>query len=137
MSAITSAGFMRDSSRRNRRLYSETGTATHGGRRYNRSRKGAMRRWTLTVLVSLLGVACNTSSTTPTKAQATTVDPVPSPPSARPFTLLVVTHTTGFRHSSIAVAEPTIASLGDRSNLFSVRYCRNANDVAAMLTADA
>jgi len=96
-----------------------------------------MRRWTAAVLVSLLGAACNTSSTTPTKAQAAPVDPAPSPPSARPFILLVVTHTTGFRHSSIPVAEATIASLGDRSNLFSVRYCRNADDVATMLTADA
>src|SRR6185295_6164502 len=45
--------------------------------------------------------------------------------------------TTGFRHSSIQIAEQTLAALGDRSNLFNVRYCRNAGDVATMLTADA
>jgi type 1 glutamine amidotransferase len=59
------------------------------------------------------------------------------PPAQRPFTVLVVTHTTGFRHSSIAIAEQTIAALGDRSGLFSVQYCRNAGDVARLLTPDA
>ena len=67
-------------------------------------------------------------------APPTTASPVPTP---RPFTVLVVTHTTGFRHSSIPTAEQTIAALGDGTGLFNVRYCRNADDVASMLTADA
>lgn len=51
--------------------------------------------------------------------------------------LLVVTHTTGFRHSSIAIAETVLARLGDQSRLFTVTYCRNPADVARMLTPSA
>ena len=84
----------------------------------------------------VMAAACGGSSG-PTQASAT--GPIVGQPSPveRPFTLLVVTHTTGFRHSSIEIAERTLASLGDRSNLFNVRYCRNADDVSKMLTADA
>jgi type 1 glutamine amidotransferase len=48
--------------------------------------------------------------------------------------LLVVTHTTGFRHSSIAVAEPVIEALGRRSGAFTTEYCRTAEDVRRLLT---
>jgi type 1 glutamine amidotransferase len=56
----------------------------------------------------------------------------PSSPSAA--RVLVVTHTTGFRHSSIPVAESTLDMLGRTSGLFSVSFCRSADDVARMLT---
>jgi type 1 glutamine amidotransferase len=62
-------------------------------------------------------------------------DPVPSS-SALPV-VLVVTHTTGFRHSSIETAEATLDELARTSGRFSVAHCRNAPDVARMLTADA
>lgn len=57
----------------------------------------------------------------------------PSPGSS-PAKVLVVTHTEGFRHSSIAVAESTITALGARSNLFTTSFCRNRDDVVRMLT---
>jgi hypothetical protein len=59
----------------------------------------------------------------------------PVSPSGAHATGLVVTHTTGFRHSSIDVAEPTLAELG-RNNNFDVVFARNATDVAQLLTAD-
>jgi type 1 glutamine amidotransferase len=62
----------------------------------------------------------------------------PSPtPVSTPRRLLVVTHTEGFRHSSIPVAEATIAELGRRSGLFTTTLCRTAADVARMLTRSA
>src|SRR5437762_8381543 len=39
-----------------------------------------------------------------------------------PKKALVVTVTAGFRHSSISVAEKTLAMLGERSGIFSVDY---------------
>jgi type 1 glutamine amidotransferase len=47
--------------------------------------------------------------------------------------VLVVTHTEGFRHSSIPVAEATISMLGQTSGLFTTSFCRTAADVATML----
>src|SRR5262245_30176355 len=60
----------------------------------------------------------------------------PASPTATepPARVLVVTHTEGFRHSSIPIAEATIAELGQRSNLFSTTFCRTAEDVATMLS---
>ena len=49
--------------------------------------------------------------------------------------VLVVTHTTGFRHPSIPVAEATIESIGRTSGLFNVTYCRTGNEVRSMLSA--
>jgi uncharacterized protein len=51
--------------------------------------------------------------------------------------VLVVTHTEGFRHSSIPIAEATIGALGQRSGLFSTALCRTADDVRRMLTRSA
>jgi type 1 glutamine amidotransferase len=51
--------------------------------------------------------------------------------------VLVVTHTEGFRHSSIPIAETTIAMLGQSSGLFTTTFCRTAADVATMLTPSA
>jgi type 1 glutamine amidotransferase len=47
--------------------------------------------------------------------------------------LLVVTHTTGFRHGSIATAETVLRRLGDQSGVFSVTFCRTAEEVARLL----
>jgi type 1 glutamine amidotransferase len=48
--------------------------------------------------------------------------------------VLIVTHTEGFRHSSIPLAESTIESLGRATGLFTASYCRTAEDVARLLT---
>ncbi|MFQ3610296.1 MAG: ThuA domain-containing protein [Fimbriimonadales bacterium] len=51
--------------------------------------------------------------------------------------LLVVTHTAGFRHGdSIELGEKILASLGERSGIFAVDYCRNADEVQKMLTPE-
>ena len=58
--------------------------------------------------------------------------PGPSPtPSAR---LLVVTHTTGFRHDSIPAAEEALRQTGLQSGLFTTEFCRTAEDVRLRLT---
>lgn len=62
------------------------------------------------------------------------VSPTPAAPSRR---VLVVTHTEGFRHSSIPIAETTITMLGQRSGLFTTTLCRTADDVRRMLTPSA
>ncbi len=46
------------------------------------------------------------------------------PAEAAPKKILVVTTTTGFRHSSIPTAEKIIAQLGEQSGDFSVEYAR-------------
>ena len=43
--------------------------------------------------------------------------------------MLLVTYTTGFRHSSIPTAETAIERLGRTSGLFSVTFCRTGDDV--------
>lgn len=51
--------------------------------------------------------------------------------------LLVVTHTAGFRHTeAIEVGEPILKQLGEKSALFEVDYCRNAEEVKKMLTPE-
>lgn len=47
---------------------------------------------------------------------------------------MVVTHTAGFRHDSIPVAETIIAQLARTSGAFDVSFCRTAEDVRRMLT---
>lgn len=67
-----------------------------------------------------------------------TASPVsPTLPGVAPARVLVVTHTEGFRHSSIPVAESTLAQLGQRSGVFGVRFARTADDVARELTSGA
>jgi len=58
------------------------------------------------------------------------VAPTPAP-SKR---VLVVTHTAGFRHASIAAAETAIAAIGSSSGLYSTEFCRSEADVRARLT---
>jgi type 1 glutamine amidotransferase len=57
-------------------------------------------------------------------------------PAPAPKKLLVVSHAAGFRHSSIPTAEKTLAEIGEKSGAFTVDYCRNADDVKAMMTAE-
>lgn len=58
---------------------------------------------------------------------------MPTPvPSKR---LLVVTHTAGFRHSSIPIAESTLADLGASNGLYVTEFCRTEADVRSRLTA--
>lgn len=51
-----------------------------------------------------------------------------------PAHLLVVTHTTGFRHDSIPSAEAAIRQVGMDSGLFDVAFCRTAAEVRDRLT---
>jgi type 1 glutamine amidotransferase len=51
-----------------------------------------------------------------------------------PAHLLVVTHTTGFRHDSIASAEAALRQIGVDSGLFDVAFCRTAGEVRDRLT---
>lgn len=61
--------------------------------------------------------------------------PGPSPaPSKR---LLVVTHTAGFRHGSIPIAETTLAEIGSLSGLYQTELARTADDVRRLMTMDA
>jgi type 1 glutamine amidotransferase len=50
--------------------------------------------------------------------------------------MLVVTHTAGFRHSSIPVAQETLQDLGRRTGLWETELATNAEEVARMITAD-
>jgi type 1 glutamine amidotransferase len=77
----------------------------------------------------LVMVACGGGSS-PTSAPTGTPSPGPAPPKR----LLVVTHTAGFRHSSIAVAETTIANLGTANNLYVTEFSRTEAEVRARLT---
>jgi hypothetical protein len=58
-------------------------------------------------------------------------EPTPAPAKR----VLVVTHTAGFRHSSIPIAETTIAAIGTRNGLYQTEFCRDAADVQRRLTA--
>jgi type 1 glutamine amidotransferase len=90
-------------------------------------------RWPFAA-AAVLAVACSNS---PESMATAAVSPSPGEQQTpAPSTVLVITHTTGFRHDSIATAESTIAAIGARSN-FNVRYCRDAADVTRLLTADA
>lgn len=64
----------------------------------------------------------------------TATPPVPQSQPVPPARLLVVTHTAGFRHDSIPTAEATLRELGEVSRLYSVEYCRTADDVQRRMT---
>jgi uncharacterized protein len=81
--------------------------------------------------VVTLAVACGG----PRSAPGTGI-PVPSPASAAPKHLLVVTFTAGFRHSSISIAESTLRALGTSSGVYDTAFCRTDADVRAMLTSE-
>ncbi len=50
--------------------------------------------------------------------------------------ILVVSHTAGFRHSSIPTGEKTLTEIAEKSGQFTVEFCRTAEDVKAMLTPE-
>jgi type 1 glutamine amidotransferase len=50
--------------------------------------------------------------------------------------MLVVTHTAGFRHSSIPVAQETLQELGERTGLWETEFATNAEEVTQKITAD-
>jgi type 1 glutamine amidotransferase len=76
------------------------------------------------LVVIILTLACGGGPTAPAAQSAATQ-------AAR---VLVVTHTAEFRHDSIPIAETTIEQLGRDSGLFTVTFCRTADDVRRMLT---
>ena len=63
--------------------------------------------------------------------------PSPTGPAAPTKRLLVVTHTAGFRHGSIPIAETTLADIGSASGLYQTEFARTADDVKRLTTADA
>ena len=81
-------------------------------------------RWALVVLSLLAACSSQPASHGP-------LDAPTSPTTAATPTVLVVTHTAGFRHSSIAIAETTIEALGRSSGLFSVSFCPHRRGCAA------
>ncbi len=84
-----------------------------------------MTKW---VVVALIGLAaCASDSDAPGSPTAPS-----SPTAAR---VLVVTHTAGFRHSSIPLAEATLESLGRSSGVFTVTFCRSVDDVGRLLSS--
>src|SRR5260221_12703140 len=51
--------------------------------------------------------------------------------------ILMVTHTAGFRHDSIPLAEEVVKALGESpSGGWEVDYARTADDVKTMITAE-
>lgn len=85
------------------------------------------------VAAVLLLAAC---SSEPRSASDSPGAPTPPGP-GMPSRVLVVTHTTAFRHSSIPVAEATLESVGRTSGLFSVSFARTADDARRSLSAQA
>jgi type 1 glutamine amidotransferase len=84
-------------------------------------------------LLCVLAVVVPTCSCSSSKSAAVDTPLAPTPINS-PRRVLVVTHTEGFRHSSIPIAETTISSLGQSSGLFTTSFCRTAEDVTTMLT---
>ena len=91
--------------------------------------RGPSWLWVLATCVMVLSCSSDTRSRTETPASPTSID--------QPARVVVVTHTEGFRHSSIPIAEATIADIGRRSGIFSTTFCRTADDVATMLSPSA
>jgi len=92
-----------------------------------------MGRLTACGLCLALGVlltSCGNGGPTPPSQNP----PVTGPPSVAPSHLLVVTHTTGFRHDSIPSAESALRQIGLDSGLFDVAFCRTGDDVRDRLT---
>jgi hypothetical protein len=81
-------------------------------------------------LVLMAGIAVGVGLATALQANSKVASP------AKKKRLLIVTHTAGFRHSSIPTAEKTLTEIGERSGLFDVAYCRTKEDVEKMLTPE-
>ncbi len=80
-------------------------------------------------IVWAAGVACAQGPAAPT-----TTAP---PGSAALPRVVVVTHTTGFRHSSIDAAERVLPALGRDAGLFAVEFARTADDTRRLLAPGA
>jgi type 1 glutamine amidotransferase len=83
------------------------------------------------VVLALAATACGGADD-----PATAREPGPTP-LAPPATVLVVTHTAGFRHDSIPAAENALRQIGLESGLFQAEFCRTADDVRTRLTPGA
>ena len=88
-----------------------------------------LRRVECVLALALLMWSCSGDA-----GSSSPASPTPVSPARR---VLVITHTEGFRHSCIPVAEATISALGQRSGLFSTTFCRTADEVSRMLTRSA
>jgi type 1 glutamine amidotransferase len=86
----------------------------------------------LVLALVVLSPGCGSDRSRP-PAQTPT-GPGPASPAIAPAHLLVVTHTTGFRHDSIPAAEAALRQIGLDSGLFDVAFCRTAADVRERLT---
>jgi uncharacterized protein len=88
------------------------------------------------VAALVLSIACsNGGPGSPSRNSSTSTTTSTSAPPVTPAKrVMVVTHTTGFRHSSIEIAESTVKRLGDESRLYTTVFCRNGEDVGRMLT---
>ena len=94
-----------------------------------------MHRFRLAVIVgltlTLTVLACTGDNASPTSATTPAPAPAAQAPAKR---VLVVTHTTGFRHPSITTAESVLSRLGVDSGLFTTMFCRDQTDVSRLLT---
>lgn len=88
-------------------------------------------------IVALPLIACDRRDRAPQTTTPPATTPTPTPTPSSPKRLLVVTHTAGFRHSSIPIAEATLAEIGISSRLYDTEFCRTAADVQQLLTASA
>jgi type 1 glutamine amidotransferase len=88
-------------------------------------------RWLRAVVIGgLVALArCGSDSNNSSPAPGAT-----SPTPVATKRLLVVTHTTGFRHSSIPIAESTLQQIGTQSGLYQTEFCRTQDDVTRLLT---
>jgi uncharacterized protein len=83
----------------------------------------AVRASACALAIAVAALACSGSDTPTSPTSGST-----------PKRLIVVTHTTGFRHPSIATAEAVLSRLADQSRQFTVTFCRTEADVTRMLT---
>lgn len=90
-----------------------------------------LRTGFVVLVFTLMACGSNTAS-----SPAPTPAPAPVPPAAPSRRLLLVTHTTGFRHSSIATAEKVVQEIGSQSGLFTTVFCRTGDDVRRLLTTE-
>lgn len=96
------------------------------GTRYSGRMAARWSAWRILAAIAL--AVCTACADGPAGPSDETPDPAPL---AR---VLVVTHTTGFRHSSIDVAERVLPELGQSAGLYTVDYARTADDVRRLLT---
>jgi type 1 glutamine amidotransferase len=86
------------------------------------------------LLAALIATAVPACGDGPTSPDPPPTSQAPTTPPAARARVLVVTHTAGFRHSSIPIAESVIEQLGRTSGVFDVTFCRTASDVTQQLT---